>query len=161
MPLLVEQAIQWTFDDGGRAEAGYKGSTGDCVVRSIAIAAEKPYKEVYDALFEIAKANPIKGQKSASPRNGVNRRHYEAYLKSIGWVWIPTMRVGQGCNVHLRASELPTGRLIVRLTKHVCAVIDRVVHDTYDPSRDGSRCVYGVFVPREDAARAREFLENV
>ena len=37
-------------DDGGRAAAGFKGSAGDCVARSIAIAAGLPYAEVYVAL---------------------------------------------------------------------------------------------------------------
>lgn len=158
---LVETPIEWVFDDGGRADAGYKGFTGDCVIRSIAIATETPYKEVYDAIHKIAKDKPLKGQKSASPRNGVFRPHYEAYLKTLGWEWIPTMKIGQGCKVHLRASELPSGRLIASVTKHLCAVIDGVIHDTHDPSRDGKRCVYGVYVPREDAAKARQFLEVV
>jgi len=39
-------------NDGGRAKAGYKGITGECVVRAISIAIEKPYQEVYDNLFE-------------------------------------------------------------------------------------------------------------
>lgn len=38
------------YNDGGRADAGYKGHTGDCVARSIAIASGRPYKEIYDAL---------------------------------------------------------------------------------------------------------------
>jgi hypothetical protein len=57
------------------------------------------------------------------------------------------MRVGSGCRVHLRADELPPGRLIVRVSKHVAAVIDGVIHDTFDCSRGGTRCVYGYFTP--------------
>lgn len=57
----------FTYDDGGRAAAGFKGSAGDCVARSIAIVA------------------------------GL----------------------------------------------HYTAVIDGIIHDTHDCSRDGSRCVYG------------------
>ena len=41
--------------DGGRADAGYKGSTGDCVTRAIAVANEMDYQEVYDGLFQTAK----------------------------------------------------------------------------------------------------------
>ena len=36
--------------DGGRSDAGYKGKTGDCVVRAIAIATGLSYKAVYDEL---------------------------------------------------------------------------------------------------------------
>jgi hypothetical protein len=64
-------------------------------------------------------------------------------MESLGWVWTPTMLVGQGCKVHLRASELPKGRLVVCVSKHSVAVIDGIIHDTYDPSRGGTRCVYG------------------
>jgi hypothetical protein len=31
--------IPWVYDDGGRADAGFKGKAGDCVARAIAIAA--------------------------------------------------------------------------------------------------------------------------
>jgi hypothetical protein len=41
--------MDFVFHDGGRAAAGYKGMTGDCVTRSIAIATGKTYQEVYDA----------------------------------------------------------------------------------------------------------------
>ena len=32
--------MEFNFNDGGRADAGYKGRTGDCVTRAVAIAAE-------------------------------------------------------------------------------------------------------------------------
>ncbi len=137
-------------DDGGRADAGFKGKANDCVTRAIAIAAQLPYREVYDALNKMAKRerprkrNGKPGKRSSS-REGVFRKTYQRYLESIGFVWVPTMKIGQGCRVHLRADELPKGRLVVRVSKHVCAVIDGVVHDTHDPSRDGTRCVYGYF----------------
>jgi len=55
------------------------------------------------------------------------------------------MKVGQGCRVHLRQDELPKGNIIVRVSKHITTVIDGVIHDTFDPSRDGTRCVYGYY----------------
>ena len=48
--------MDFIFHDGGRAAAGYKGMTGDCVTRSIAIATGKTYLEVYDALNQLAQA---------------------------------------------------------------------------------------------------------
>jgi hypothetical protein len=144
----------WVQDDGGRQAAGFKGATGDCVVRAIAIACELPYREVYDALHHATLADPqlrrqlelrygTRARVHASPRAGVHRRVYDRYLTGLGWTWTPTMKIGQGCTVHLRAEELPGGRLIVRLSGHMCAVIDGVIHDTHDPSRGGTRCVYG------------------
>jgi hypothetical protein len=60
-----------------------------------------------------------------------------------GFVWTPTMGIGTGCTVHLRAGELPLGRLVVSISRHYTAVIDGVVWDTIDPCGGGMRCVYG------------------
>jgi len=72
------------------------------------------------------------------------------YLRGIGSRWIPTMHIGSGCKVHLREGELPAGRLIVALSKHLCAVIDGVIHDPHDCSRGGRQCVYGYWTPSID-----------
>ena len=55
------------------------------------------------------------------------------------------MQIGQGCKVHLKADELPGGRIVATVSKHYTAIIDGEIHDTYDCSRDGERCVYGYF----------------
>jgi len=147
----------FVYSDGGREESGYKGSTGDCVVRSIAIITELPYKLVYKELFERAKAfskgrckvaKSIK-KKGASPRNGVNRKVYEKFLFELGFIWVPKMKIGSGCTVHLKKDELPKGRVIASLSKHLVAVIDGIIYDTYDCSQNGTRCVYGYYVLRK------------
>ena len=51
-------------------------------------------------------------------------------MESLGWKWTPTMQIGSGCTVHLRADELPSGGLVVSVSKHLTAVIDGVIHDT-------------------------------
>jgi hypothetical protein len=147
--------LTWVYDDGGRATAGFRGQVGDCTTRAIAIAAGLSYREVYDDLFEriqvfaggrSREAKRIAGSLYArSPRHGVPRDVSRRYLLEHGWQWVPTMKIGQGCKVHLRADELPGGRLIVSVSHHLVAVIDGVIHDTYDCSRDGTRCVYGYF----------------
>lgn len=152
-------AITWVFDDGGRAEAGFKGKTGDCVCRAVAIAAQRPYKEVYDLINEYGKqeranlkrrGNNYNGHRS-SARTGVYKDTMRKVLEHYGFKWVATMHIGQGCTVHLRADELPKGRIVCSLSRHAVAVIDGVVHDTYDSTRDGDRCVYGYFV-KEAAA---------
>lgn len=128
-------------NDGGREAAGYKGKAGDCAVRAIAIATGKPYQEVYSDLFS---ENKIRNPRKSSPRDGgTSMKTIHKYLKSLGWSWHPTMQIGSGCKVHLKQDELPSGNIIVRLSGHLCAVLNGVINDTYDPSRDGTRCVYG------------------
>lgn len=139
----------WVYDDGGRLAAGFKGEAGDCTVRAIAIAAEMDYREVYDALFDRGRRKwegTLTGAaltRAASPRNGIHPAITRGYLDWLGWEWTPTMGIGSGCTTHLRPEELPAGRIIVRLSRHLAAVVDGVVHDTFDCSRDGTRCVYG------------------
>lgn len=138
--------MEFVINDGGRKEAGYKGNTGDCVVRAIAIATGKPYQEVYDTINVLSKQErPKRRRKRSSSRDGVFKKTYHRYLLDLGFVWVPTMQVGSGCKVHLRKEELPRGTLIARLSRHLCAVIDGVVHDTHDPTRGGTRCVYGYY----------------
>ena len=144
--------LDFKINDGGRAAAGFKGQAGDCVVRSIAIATGMSYQKVYDDLFKANQefrntsktklARSLK-KKNDSPRTGTHRVVLKKYLEKLGWKWIPTMFVGQGCKVHLKREELPGGTLIVSCSKHLTVVIDGVLNDIFDCSRNGTRCVYG------------------
>jgi hypothetical protein len=148
---LRPRCVAFVRDDGGRAAAGFKGMDGDCVCRAVAIASERPYREVYDELFAEISWSPgsRRGRKDADglirPRADNEQDLLRWYLAERGWTWTPTMQVGSGCKVHLRADELPPGRLIVRLSRHLVAVIDGVIHDIHDCSRNGTRCVYGYY----------------
>jgi len=134
--------IDVEITDGGRSEAGFQGSAGDCVTRAIAIAAQLPYAKVYRDLSELNKARG--GKKSA--RDGLPKKVYQPYIESLGFRWVTTMRIGEGVKVHVRRDELPEGRLILRLSRHLAACIDGTVHDTHDPSRGGTRAVYGYWI---------------
>jgi len=145
---MISMNMKFQYNDGGRATAGYKGRAGDCVCRSIAIITGKPYQEVYDALngFVKSKSTGNLTRYRSSARNSISKRTTKRYLVSLGFEWFPTMFIGQGCKVHVRAEELPPGHLIVSTSRHITAVIDGVLHDTYDCSRNATRCVYGYYV---------------
>jgi hypothetical protein len=131
------------YDDGGRADAGYRGTAGDCVVRAVAIATEQPYQEVYEALAAVNASTRHRGVSgNRSPRNGIrtNSIAFRRYMTGLDWKWVPTMGIGTGCQVHLHEGELPAGRLIVKLSKHMSAVVDGVIYDTYDPQRETHAC---------------------
>lgn len=119
--------MKWNYNDGGRRDAGFKGDTGDCVTRSIAIGTGLPYREVYDSINIAGRA----AGKRSSARTGPPIAVVRSWLAERGWQWHPTMHIGSG----------------VRCTKHVTAVIDGVIHDIGDPSREGTRCVYGYWQP--------------
>jgi len=137
--------MKFQYNDGGRKDAGYQGTTGDCVTRAVAIATGKPYQDVYDEINALGKKERITKRKKgkSSARKGVYKKTTKTYIESLGWKWTPTMFIGSGCKVHLKESELPKGILIANLSKHIVAVIDGVINDTHDCSRDETRCVYG------------------
>ena len=84
--------------------------------------------------------------KGSSPRNGNHRNVFHDYIVGLGFQWVPTMKVGMGCQVHLRSDELPKAILIVKVSKHLTAVLNGIIQDTHDPSRGGNRCVYGYYI---------------
>lgn len=134
--------MRWVKDNTG-GKAGSKRK--DCVARSIAIATQIPYADVCSLIEQYA-TRERRGKRKrgiSNPSTGVYKWTLYAVMAHIGWQWTPTMKIGSGCKVHLRDGELPPGRLVVNCSKHVTAVIDGVIHDTHDPSRGGTRCVYG------------------
>jgi len=135
----------WVYDDGGRAAAGFRGKAGDCAVRALTIASRWPYTQVYDMVnaWGLRERASKRRRAKSSARTGVYGTTMRRILDALGWPWTPTMGIGTGCRVHLLSDELPRGRLVVVLSKHYAAVIDGEVRDTHDPSREGTRCVYG------------------
>ena len=119
--------MDFIWDDGGRAACGYVGLTGDCVPRAIAIATGALYRDVYEKLGIVSEK---------SPRHGVPTETAAAYLAER--YWQRTIEVDRPFSV----GELPNGVVIVHIAKsnarsqHFCTLIDRVVHDTWDPSDD-------------------------
>ncbi len=132
--------MPWEYTDGGRSHY-FSGrlDAGDCVTRAWAAATGRDYRDCYDDLADAAAAA---GQ-SRSARGGVLHKVYRPIFDQE-FNWVPIMRVGSGCTVRLNRDEFPgRGTFIVRLSRHLTTVIDGVVFDNHDPSRDGTRCVYG------------------
>lgn len=119
--------MEFVWDDGGRSSCGFVGLAGDCVTRSIAIATGMVYRDVYDRLAEASKK---------SPRNGVRVDIAAAFLQENNWKQIRLL--GEKFNLDL----LPRGNVVLHLihrngrSAHFCAMIDHVLHDTWNPSDD-------------------------
>lgn len=147
--------IDYQYHDGGRTLAGFKGGARDCVARAIAIASGLPYREVYDALAHgnatqrKTRGTRNKGKRTASEGIHTNRKWFKDYMQSIGFEWHACMTIGSGCKVHVHKDELPAkGALVLSLSKHFAAYVDGVLLDTYDCSREGTRCVYGYWIKK-------------
>ncbi len=131
-------ALEYKYNDGGRSKYYRAKNVGDCVVRATAIATGRDYKEIYNIFKEAI---------GGSPRNGVSKKICRQVIGQLGGRWVTCMKIGSGCKVHLAPNEIPMDkRIIVSLSKHLVAVINGVINDTYEPSRDGERCVYGYWI---------------
>jgi hypothetical protein len=73
---------KYIFNDGGRS-AYFKGTTGDCATRAMAIGLELDYKACYNELSQAHRART--GKKTA--RDGIYKEDFSEVLKRHGWVW--------------------------------------------------------------------------
>lgn len=74
--------MEFVYNDGGRSEAGFKGTTGDCVCRAIAIATQRPYKEIYDLINEFGKKKSrTKRQEKGMPTTVTDQVQEPVYIK--------------------------------------------------------------------------------
>lgn len=131
MPEVLAPIVPLSFeyDDGGRADAGYRGRTNDCVVRALAIATGYPYKQLYQ-MFKKPNPGNVKGISPYS--SGVQRRFTHTFLTERGWTGVPLYH---DLGTFQRFDRtLPSGKIVVALPGHLTCVINRVIHDTY-PSK--------------------------
>lgn len=139
-PLIIGEpdTLPWAYDDGG---AGPGPEINDCVTRAIAIAAGRPYGEVYDMVDEFCCAAGA----WAIDCEGVPIELTAKLMSELGWRWVPLR------NASLVTGSLPDEpRLIADMPGHVCAVIDGVVHDNHDCTWDDDgrpARVRGVYLP--------------
>jgi hypothetical protein len=128
----------FTFNDGGRQAAGFKGTAGDCVVRAISIAMNLDYKTTYKQLAQLNK--DFGNAKSA--RNGLNKKVYIPFLEQHGWKWVSAPKF-EGRKA--QCSDMPLGIVIARQAGHYVAVINGTPQDTWDCSH---KMVYGFWVKK-------------
>lgn len=117
--------LNYVKDDGGRADAGYKGEAGDCVTRALAIVSGEPYRELYRELARAQQA--VTGKRSA--RNGIKKKAYEAVFQGHGLVKV---KLPKGPRPTYAQAHERYGDCIVTTARHVCALVDGALHDTFD-----------------------------
>jgi|TARA_R110000822_G_scaffold125773_1_gene260764 hypothetical protein len=143
--LTPEEAnrMRFKYNDGGRADAGYKGHAGDCVPRSIIIANSLPYRKVRADLD--AQVKVMTGGLCQSTQNGTPTPVAHAYLTTLGWEAVPMV----GSSI----AEVPargTYIVYVKTKGHWTCIIDGVVHDTWKSyvtarTRDKLVRIYGYY----------------
>lgn len=143
---MKKELLPYIYDDGGRFDYFKGKQVGDCVCRAITIASGRDYKEIYDIIHKAM---------GESPRNGVyvHTTKFKRLMKALGFVWVSCCKVGSTESTHFYKGELPMGRLVCSVRKHMVAVIDGVVRDTWD-SRYNSfsepRRIYGYWLYKKE-----------
>ena len=133
--------IGYRYDDGGRAAAGYRGKTGDCVVRAIAICAREEYLAVYRTMAQHMKSNGYAASGNAYATRERNRkaprrrgqltakRVQDRVLESYGF---HKVRLPSGERPTFTEAHRRYGDCIVGTTKHLAAIVEGVLRDTFD-----------------------------
>ena len=121
--------IRYEYDDGGREAAGYKGRAGDCVCRAFTILAGKDYRECYRLL---GVANATHGY-ARSARGGLLLKVYEGIYFENGLARVDHLKRRHGGRFPTFTEAYETyGNCIVRIAKHVAAIVDGALRDTDD-----------------------------
>lgn len=147
-PMKTTPLLPITLTDGGRAEAGYKGTAGDCVTRAVAVATGSPYADVYKLMHEAGNKH---GSKSAARTGVPPAASGEVMREHFGWHYIS---YATGGAKYLTAEDMPDlpAFCAVLTRPHWVAVVGGVVHDTWDSrtpkrGRPGRSRVAGLWVP--------------
>jgi len=125
------ETIKFRKSFGGREKLFTKKSqtkknmyVGDCVVRAVAHATQKPYIEVWNDLMELSKKT------LQMPNTEAN---YGCYLESIGWKKQKPVR---NCNNKtIRVAEFPAkprGKYIISTRSHLTSIVNRVHLDSWN-----------------------------
>jgi len=108
---------------------------GDCVVRSIAIATNKKWIDVYKELCEVG--IELKDMPNSKPV-------YEEYLKRNGWTKMPMPRDnGRRIRLELWADTLDDKLFIANVVKHLTVVEKGTLLDTWNC---GHKCIGNYFL---------------
>ena len=135
--IAITDSSDWIKSDGGRENAGYKGSAEDCAVRAISIACDLDYQEIWDYF------DP-KGDPDDNPDNGVVIPAVIHFLMDKGWDLIP-----------LRSEEISVAKAVQRFEhgliicscldyEHFVAIKDSKYHDTWN---SGGWRVSSILIP--------------
>ena len=133
--MEARKNIGYIYDDGGRADAGFKGMAGDCVTRALAILVEHPYGKTYDALAE-ANANSTVGSRrkvarrgERTARRGIYRNDYTPVFERYG---LTKVKLPSGIRPTWSEAYEEYGDCIVTTAKHMAAIVNGSLHDVWD-----------------------------
>lgn len=128
-------SYQFVMDDSGRSASKRPKQDNDCTVRALAKACALDYDVAYEKLQAAGRiCNRGFDFKKWAKTNKV-------YERSFTWKALQAVKGQPRMTLAKFAEEYDDGYYIARLSKHVVAVCNGVVYDTFENRPD--RCVYG------------------
>ena len=133
--------IEYRYDDGGRRAAGYRGKTGDCVVRAIAICAGRDYRTVYLTMAGQMRRNGHTASGNAYATSERNRRqprqHGQLRAKRVQDRVLELhgfrkVRLPSGARPTFTEAHERYGDCIAGTTKHMAAIVGGALRDIFD-----------------------------
>jgi len=114
--------------DGGYSLSGFRvrKRMGNCVPRSLAIAFDKPYREIWDELLDLAKTI------GEFPNT---ERCYSKYLKQYGWEKQKPQRTTKGKLRRLKFFQCLGQTALVHVRLHLVCVRDGQIIDSHNSER--------------------------
>lgn len=121
----------FVYHDGGRYDAGYTDSAGDCAVRAISIATGQSYTQVYQDLKSLTESY-YNGQYEECCENGTSATISDIYLKQKGW------KVWSHYGLDWDSPGINKGTVIVHAksinnTYHLFTMVNGVIYDKFSP----------------------------
>jgi hypothetical protein len=134
-PWMLKYPFSYT--DSGRADSKRPQQKNDCTVRALANVARIEYDEAYDFVKS-------RGRKSHRGGNFPQARSNDTAL-GLTFIWrsFPAVKGRPRMNPATFCGQFKTGRYIVRVAKHVFAIVDGIAYDTLPERPD--RCIYGAW----------------
>ncbi len=120
----------WVATDAGRSQSARPRQKNDCTVRALAVAKGMQYDDAYDLLAEAGR----KCGRGFEFKDWISK---QPWARKISF---PAIKGQRRMNPSTFVEKFPKGVFICRVAKHVFAVRDGVVYDTFENAPD--RCIY-------------------
>ena len=118
-------------------EKDIKDKVGDCVIRALCKALDKSWLEVFDNLCKHAREfQCLPNQKPA----------YEAYLKELGWRYIPAKNKKQKVSEFKSSFDDKDFYILYVRVGYQTHMVTSDKHNYYDTWDCGNKYIYGYFI---------------
>lgn len=133
--------LGFEYDDGGHRYA--RGATGDCATRAIAVTTGEHYLNVLQLIRD--EAEHERGGRRSDGQRYTRLSAVKNIMRSKGWTFVDMRRNPRPFDEW----KAPKGTFLVWCPMHFTAVKDGVIHDMFDPRREGIMTVKGYWYKNE------------